>query len=69
MGGKQVENPLEPVSTATSDQQVGNATDAETCPGSQVDPIVDLGIASLAKIAQVLSEGRETVSQEKFTAV
>jgi hypothetical protein len=58
VGRKQVDNPLNPASSATSDQEVGLPTDSERRPRTQIHPFVDLGFAAFAKIPKVLFETR-----------
>jgi hypothetical protein len=65
---EQVEGPLKPVSTATSDQEVGHTADAEDCPGAQIHPLVDLRLAPYLKAAEVRFEAHEVVP-EYFTII
>ena len=58
VGGEQVDHPLKPVSTTTSDQQIGRATDAERRPRAQIDPLVDLRFTAVAERAEVLFKAR-----------
>ena len=58
VGGEQVDHPLKPVSTTTSDQQIGRATDAKRRPRAEIDSLVDLRFAAVAKRAEVLFEAR-----------
>ncbi|MCW8985093.1 MAG: hypothetical protein OQK55_07095 [Thermoanaerobaculales bacterium] len=65
MGSEYVEGPLKPVSTATSDEKVGQATDAESRPGSQIHTLVDLWLTVFPKISEVLFEIGRPVQHEK----
>ncbi len=58
VGGEQVNHPLKPFSTTTSDQQIGRATDAKRRPRAQIHPLVDLRFAAVAECAEVLFEAR-----------
>ena len=58
VGGEQVDHPLKPVSTTTSDQQIGRATDAKRRPRAQIHPFVDLRFAAVAEGAEVRFEAR-----------
>lgn len=56
MGGEDVEDPLNPVSTATSDEKVGQATDSESRPRSQIHALMDLGLTVLPNTPEVFFE-------------
>jgi hypothetical protein len=58
VGGEQVDHPLKPVSTTTSDQKVGRAADAQRRPRAQIDALVDLRFAVFAERSEVLFEAR-----------
>jgi hypothetical protein len=64
MGGENIEGPLKPVSTATTDEQVGQATDPESGPRSQIYAFVDLRLTVLPHTPEVLFEIRRPVLHE-----
>jgi hypothetical protein len=66
VGCEQVDYPLKPVSTATSDHKVGRAADAKRRPRAQIDPFVNLRFAAFAERAEVLFEARGTVLHESY---
>jgi hypothetical protein len=67
VGGKHVDDPLKPASTATSDEQVRLSTDAQRRPGSQIYSLVDLGLTILPDTSEVLFEIWRTVHHGKTT--
>jgi len=69
VGGEQVEYPLKPVSTTTSDQQICRPADAKRGPGAQIDPLMDLRVTAFAEFAEVLFEARGTVLHESNPSV
>jgi hypothetical protein len=69
VGGEQVDHPLKPVSTTTSDHQIGRATDAKSRPCPQIDPLVNLRLAAFAEGTEVLFEARGTVLHESNPSV
>jgi hypothetical protein len=64
MGGEQVDHPLKPVSTTTSDHKVGRAADTQRRPRAQIHPLVNLRFPAFADCAEVLFEVRGTVLHE-----
>ena len=55
---EEVDSALKPVSTTTSDQQIGQTTDPEGRPRPQINPLVNLWLAPLPKISEVCFEAR-----------
>ena len=66
MGGENVESPLKPVSTATSDEQVRQSTNPESRPGPQIDALVDLRLTVFPDTPEVLFEIGRPVQHEKI---
>jgi hypothetical protein len=58
MGRENVNCPLKPVSTTTSDEEIGEATDAKGSPRPQIDALVNLGLSVLLNSSEVLFEIR-----------
>jgi hypothetical protein len=69
VGGEQVDHPLKPVNTTTSDHQIGGATNAKRRPCPQIDPLVNLRFAAFAEGTEVLFEARGTVLHESNPSV
>jgi hypothetical protein len=65
MGREDVEGPLKPVSTTTSDEKVRQTADPETRPGPQIYALVDLGFPAFPNTSEVLSEIWGSVQHEK----
>jgi hypothetical protein len=63
---KHVEGTLKPISTATTDEQVGQASDSECRPGPQVNSFVDFRLTILLNASEVLFENGEAVLHEYF---
>jgi hypothetical protein len=61
VGREHVDRPLKPVSTATTDEEIGQATDAERRPSPQVDALVNLGFTVFLCGSEVLLEIRRSV--------
>jgi hypothetical protein len=66
MGGENVECPLKPISTATSDEKVGLTTDPEGRPGSQIYSFVDLRLTVFPDTPEVHFEIGRPVQHEKI---
>jgi hypothetical protein len=66
VGRKEVEGCLNPVSSTTTDQQVGLAAYAEGSPRPEVYPLVKLGLTPLSNVSEVLFEVSKGVLHDFF---
>ena len=66
MGGKHVEGPLKPVSTATSDEEVGQTTNPESGPCPEIHALVNLWFTILLHAPEVFFEIGGSVLHEEI---
>jgi hypothetical protein len=66
MGGKEVEGGMNPVSSATSYEEVGLTADTQGGPRAKIYPLVEFWLATLPDVPKVLFEAPKRVLHDQF---